>query len=90
MLVVLLAGCGGEDDASTAPTRVRLAVLPVADVAPVYLGIDRGFFKAERLRVDPEVLPNGAEVTAGVVSGDLNIGFRRCSRCCSPGRATCP
>ena len=75
MLVVLLAGCGGEDRSTTPPPSLRVAVLPVADVAPVYLGIDRGFFKAERLRVDADLLRSGAEVTAAVVSGDLKIGF---------------
>jgi NitT/TauT family transport system substrate-binding protein len=88
VLAVLLAGCGGEESSSPAATEVRLAVLPVADVAPVYLGIDRGFFKAEGLRVEAEILQNGAEVTAAVVSGDLNIGFSSLAPLPGPGAWT--
>jgi NitT/TauT family transport system substrate-binding protein len=52
-----------------------VGVLPIADVAPLYLGMDRGFFKEEQLTIKPQVMQGGAEVTAAVVSGDMNLGF---------------
>jgi NitT/TauT family transport system substrate-binding protein len=83
LLLVLLcalaaAGCGdddGDSGESGQPATLKVGVLPISDVAPLYLGIDKGFFKRERLTVEPQVTQGGAEVTAGVVSGDFDLGF---------------
>ena len=50
-------------------------MLPIADVAPLYLGDEKGFFKEEQLTIEPQVMQGGAEVTAAVVSGDVDLGF---------------
>jgi NitT/TauT family transport system substrate-binding protein len=73
-----LAGCGGDDGGDgggAGPVTLKVGVLPIADVAPLYLGMDRGFFKQEQLTIKPQVMQGGAEVTAAVVSGDMNLGF---------------
>jgi NitT/TauT family transport system substrate-binding protein len=83
-LALLAAACGGSDSGGggggdggevTKPQSVKVAVLPVADVAPIYLGIKKGFFKAEKLTLKPQIMQGGAEVTAAVVSGSINVGF---------------
>jgi NitT/TauT family transport system substrate-binding protein len=74
-LLVLLGGCGEDEQPASAPTPVRVAVLPVADVAPLYLGARKGFFRAERLSVEPRLMASGAEITAAALSGDVNVGF---------------
>jgi NitT/TauT family transport system substrate-binding protein len=82
-VAVLVAACGGGSgggggggggDAGK-PQTVKVAVLPVADVAPIYLGMKKGFFKAENLTLKPQIMQGGAEVTAAVVSGSINVGF---------------
>lgn len=75
-----LAACGGDDDGGggggdSGPTTLKVGVLPIADVAPLYLGDEKGFFKQEQLTIEPQVMQGGAEVTAAVVSGDVNLGF---------------
>ena len=50
-------------------------MLPIGDVAPIYLGADKGFFEDEGIEVEQQVMQGGAEVTAAVVSGDLDLGF---------------
>jgi NitT/TauT family transport system substrate-binding protein len=76
LVLVAMAGCGGEDDdGSVGPTNLDVGVLPIADVAPLYLGRDKGFFEEERLTIEPQVMQGGAEVTAAVVSGDVDLGF---------------
>jgi NitT/TauT family transport system substrate-binding protein len=73
-----LAGCGGDDDGGgggSGPATLKVGVLPIADVAPLYLGDEQGFFEDEQLTIEPQVMQGGAEVTAAVVSGDVNMGF---------------
>jgi NitT/TauT family transport system substrate-binding protein len=47
----------------------------VVDVAPLYLGIDKGFFEEEGLDVEPVVAQGGAAIIPAVVAGDQEIGF---------------
>lgn len=86
LLVALLAligalalpACGGDDDGGgggSGPTTIKVGVIPIADVAPLYLGIDKGFFKEEQLKVEPQLAEGGAAITPAVVSGDFQIGF---------------
>lgn len=86
LAVLALAGCGGDDggngDAAggSAPEDQEVAtldvgVLPIADVAPIYLGVEKGFFREENLEVNPQISQGGAAVVTGVVSGDYDFGF---------------
>jgi NitT/TauT family transport system substrate-binding protein len=73
-----LAGCGGDDGGGGSgggPATLKVGVLPIADVAPLYLGDAKGFFEDEQLTIEPQVMQGGAEVTAAVVSGDADLGF---------------
>ena len=50
-------------------------MLPIGDLAPLYLGMDQGFFKEEKLTIEPAVAEGGAAVVPAVMSGDNQIGF---------------
>lgn len=76
------AGAGGTAGATThratqaaADQTVSVGVLPIADVAPLYLGMKKGFFAKEHLTVQPKVLAGGAAVASAVVGGTLQFGF---------------
>jgi len=56
-------------------TSIKVGVVPVVDVAPLYLGIDKGFFEDEGLEVEPVVAQGGAAIIPAVVAGDQEIGF---------------
>lgn len=74
----LLGACGGGGGGGAkagAPATITVGVIPIADCAPLYVGIDQGFFKAEKLTIKPVVAEGGAAITAAVVSGDDQIGF---------------
>jgi NitT/TauT family transport system substrate-binding protein len=79
LLVALLvaAGCGDDDDGagSREITEIRVGVLPVAGMAPVYLGMEKGFFRDEGLKVKPQVAQGGAAIVPAVVSNDFQFGF---------------
>jgi NitT/TauT family transport system substrate-binding protein len=85
LVVALLAGatalgaCGGGDGGGGAaagkPATLKVGVIPIADVAPLYLGIKKGFFTAEKLTIKPVLAEGGAAIVPAVVSGDDQIGF---------------
>ncbi len=59
---------------ATAAT-ISVGVVPVVDVAPLYLGIKQGFFAAQKLTVVPKPVQQGSVIITQVVSGAMNIGF---------------
>lgn len=76
-----IAACGDDDDgggggsAANEPATLKVGVIPIADVAPLYLGMKQGFFKDEQLTIKPQLAEGGAAITPAVVSGDFQIGF---------------
>jgi NitT/TauT family transport system substrate-binding protein len=82
--VLAIAACGGGGSSGSSsssssnqgkPVTLNVGVLPIADVAPLYLGMQNGFFKAEKLTIKPVVAQGGAAVVPAVMSGDNQIGF---------------
>jgi NitT/TauT family transport system substrate-binding protein len=80
-LSLVLAGCGGGA-AQSAPdknedgvTTLKLGILPVADVAPVYLGIEKGFFEKNGIELELQPAAAGAALVASVQSGEVPIGY---------------
>jgi len=73
----LLTACGGGGGgaAPDEPVTLRVGVIPIADVAPLYLGMKMGFFDQEKLTIEPQQFAGGAEILPAVQSGDLQIGF---------------
>lgn len=73
--LLLLAACSGGGGEESGNTPLEVGVVPVIDVAPLYLGIERGFFAEQGLDVRPRQIQTGATVVAAVVAGDQPIGF---------------
>jgi NitT/TauT family transport system substrate-binding protein len=74
---VATTGCGDDDDGGGEgqPATLKVGVIPIADVAPLYLGMKKGFFEQEKLTIKPQLAEGGAAITPAVVSGDFQIGF---------------
>jgi len=73
-----LAACGGDDGGETTEgglTPVKVGSIAILDVAPLYLGIERGFFEDEGLDVTVESLQGGADIIPGVAGGDFQFGL---------------
>jgi len=77
----LLSACGnggsgtGESAQSGGSTTLSVGILPITPVAPLYLGIEKGFFQEENLEVETQQTSAGAANLTSVVSGDVQIGF---------------
>ncbi len=78
-IVLSLVGCGGDDESSGGgggeTATVKVGVLPISNVAPLYLGIQKGFFREEGIEVEPSPAQSGNEIATALVSGDLQFAF---------------
>lgn len=58
-----------------AATSITVGVIPILDVAPIYLGVQQGFFADQGLALTLETAQGGAAIVPGVVSGQFQFGF---------------
>lgn len=77
--LLVLAACGGGDDDSTGTedgglTPVTISTQPIVDSAPLYLGVDQGFFEEEGIDLTIESAAGGAAVIPSVISGEHEFG----------------
>ncbi|MGA2392768.1 MAG: ABC transporter substrate-binding protein [Candidatus Lustribacter sp.] len=54
---------------------VRIATIPVDTGMEANYAVELGFFTKAGLNADVQTIANGGQITAGVVSGSLDIGF---------------
>ena len=64
-----LSGSGGG------PVEVSVGVIPILDVAPLYLGIQKGIFTRHGLEVSAQAAQGGAAIVPAVLSGQNQFGF---------------
>lgn len=64
-------------DATGAPetTELTLGLIPIADVAPVFIAIERGFFEEEGLTITTEFAAGGAAAIPALQAGDIDLAF---------------
>jgi NitT/TauT family transport system substrate-binding protein len=75
-----LLACGGSDGDATAggsvgTRKVSVGIIPIIDVAPLYLGIEKGFFSKRGLDVTPTPAQGGAAIVPAVLAGENEVGF---------------
>jgi NitT/TauT family transport system substrate-binding protein len=91
VLLVPLVACGGDGDSGAAggcggsdigedkqldeTTTVSVGVIPIVDVAPIYLGQEQGFFEDRGLELKMETASGGAAIVPGVMSDQFQFGF---------------
>ncbi|MFC8435096.1 ABC transporter substrate-binding protein [Streptomyces sp. NPDC057253] len=82
-LLVTASACGSSDDSgapdpgasSGGTTTVKLGLIPIVDVAPVYLGQKKGFYEKHGLKLQISTASGGAAIVPGVASGQFQFGF---------------
>jgi NitT/TauT family transport system substrate-binding protein len=77
---LLAAGCGsgGNDSGGNAAggvekSEIKIGMLPLPEVAPIQIAIDKGFFKAEGLNVKAEPVQGGAAAMPMLINGQYDI-----------------
>ncbi len=77
---LLATSCGSDDGGGQAsspgqPDKVTVGVIPILDVAPIYLGVAKGFFKQKNMDVTLKLAEGGAAIVPAVVSRQYQFGF---------------
>jgi NitT/TauT family transport system substrate-binding protein len=82
LLVVSLAACSSSSSptppsgsAPAADTKVTVGVIAILDVAPIYLGRDKGIFHKHGIELTMQQAQGGAAIVPAVVSGQYQFGF---------------
>lgn len=78
VLLLVTAGCGGSaSDVKTegGNAQITVGVIPIVDVAPIYLGQQKGFFSKRKLKLTLKTATSGAVIIPSVVSGGYQVGF---------------
>ncbi|KUO07529.1 ABC transporter substrate-binding protein, partial [Streptomyces dysideae] len=80
--VAAAAGCGSSSETGGSSsaggektTQVKVGIIPIVDVAPLYLGQKKGFFSSRGIDLKMETAQGGAAIIPGVVSGQFQFGF---------------
>ncbi|MFT4116110.1 ABC transporter substrate-binding protein [Bradyrhizobium sp.] len=55
--------------------RVRVSIIPITDLTPLFVGMHRGFFRDEGLEIDTSPSSGGATGIPGLVAGSYDIAF---------------
>jgi NitT/TauT family transport system substrate-binding protein len=79
-LTASVSGCGSDGEPTTPPSpgkpdKVTVGVIPIVDVAPIYLGKQQGFFSKRNIDLTMETAQGGAAIVPAVVSGQYQFGF---------------
>ncbi|MFC8780431.1 ABC transporter substrate-binding protein [Streptomyces nigra] len=81
-LLLVATACGSSGDepskgggSSGGVTTVKVGLIPIVDVAPLYLGQKKGFFKEQGLELEFTTAQGGAAIVPGVASGQFQFGF---------------
>jgi NitT/TauT family transport system substrate-binding protein len=72
------AACSSDDDQpgpAAGGTKVSVGVIPIVDVAPLYLGRERGFFSSRGIDLSLALEQSGAAIIKAVLAGKYQFGF---------------
>src|SRR5262245_60399299 len=74
------AACGSSGTGQTPappgqPDNVSVGVIAILDVAPIYLGKEKGFFGSRNISLTLTPAQGGAVIVPGVASGQYQFGF---------------
>lgn len=77
--VLSLAACSGsaasDDESKGGDSTLVVGVVPSANVAPLYLGVEKGFFADHGITLDLQPAQGFAANVASVSNGETDIGF---------------
>ena len=85
LLVPLLAltSCGGNNSPQTGrtdgggleKTDLTIGTVPVLGVAPLYIAVNKGYFRDEGLNVTPKIYASGALSLPAMIKGEIDLVF---------------
>ncbi len=55
-------------------TTVKLGVLKLSNSAPIFIGMDKGFFEAEGVKIEPVWFKAAQPIAVATATGDIDVG----------------
>jgi NitT/TauT family transport system substrate-binding protein len=74
-LLLAIAGCGSSPPERGRPDDVKVGLISILDVAPIYLGKQKGFFAERNINLTLQPAEAGTETIPAVLSGNLEFGY---------------
>ncbi|MEV4345228.1 ABC transporter substrate-binding protein [Actinoplanes sp. NPDC049596] len=75
LTVTACGGSGDDPDGDAAPDKVNAGVIAIVDVAPIYLGLSKGFFRERDIDLSLTTAQGGSAIVPAVLSGEFQFGF---------------
>ncbi|MDN4610443.1 ABC transporter substrate-binding protein [Arthrobacter burdickii] len=75
----LAQGAASAEAEAGAGEQIQVGIIPIVDVAPIYLGQEQGFFEDEGLSLELVPAQGGAAIVPAVTSGTMDFGFSNVS-----------
>lgn len=75
LVSLLLTACGGSNKSSDTPTKITVGYIPVMIDAPLYVGIEKGYFKQENLDITLAPLAGGTDIITQTATGNFDVGL---------------
>ncbi|TPW30410.1 ABC transporter substrate-binding protein [Pararhizobium mangrovi] len=75
LIALALAAAFATGSSARAADKVTVGVIPIVDVAPIYLGKEKGFFEKQGIDLTLQLAQGGAAIVPSVVSGQYQFGF---------------
>ncbi len=73
-----VSACGSNKSPPSTPgvpDKVTAGVIPIVDVAPIYLGKEKGFFTEQGIDLTLQTAQGGAAILPAVAAGQYQFGF---------------
>ncbi|WP_066635185.1 ABC transporter substrate-binding protein [Desulfolucanica intricata] len=76
-LLFILSGCSGNKPAPTGaqPATIKVGMMPIIDNLPFWLAEEKGYFKAEGIKVELIPFPSALERDSAFVAGKIDAGI---------------
>lgn len=55
-------------------TTVKLGILKLSNSAPIFIGMDKGFFEAEGVKIEPVWFKAAQPIAVATATGDIDVG----------------
>ena len=72
--MLLLVGCGSDSPSTTKNEPVKLALLPLTSSAPLFIALEKGYFAAEGLEVQPKFFDAAQPIAVATASSQVDVG----------------
>ncbi len=77
-LACMLAACGSQQPASApaisrSEATLRVGILKLTSSAPLFVGMDKGFFKQEGITIEPSFFTAAQEVATALAGGSVDV-----------------